>query len=154
MGDREALPPYRYGIDPGPHPTRHPEGHSFGEPGPAADFAAACARGLRLYAHGYFWEAHEAWEEPWRMLPLTDPRREFLQGLIQLTAAEWKRARGAGDAAAGLAAKALARLRRGVTGGGDVACGVDGPALVTALDVLPWDTTREAVTIPRRVTPA
>ena len=133
-GPDAPLPPYRYGIDPGPHPTRHPDGHSYRVGGAAgADLSSACARGRRLYAAGFFWEAHEAWEDAWRELPVDDPRRLFLQGLIQLTAARWKLARGEGRAARGLLGKAEERLARGVAGGGDVACGVHGAELLRRL---------------------
>ncbi|MCC6408844.1 MAG: DUF309 domain-containing protein [Planctomycetes bacterium] len=42
--------------------------------------------GVDLYNAGFLWEAHEAWEGPWRAS--TDPRQRLqLQGLIQLAAA-------------------------------------------------------------------
>jgi predicted metal-dependent hydrolase len=43
-------------------------------------------RGARLFDAGAFFDAHEAWEERWRVE--TDPgTRRFLQGLIQIAAA-------------------------------------------------------------------
>ncbi|MGD0526513.1 MAG: DUF309 domain-containing protein [Polyangiaceae bacterium] len=43
-------------------------------------------RGARLFDAGAFFDAHEAWEERWRVE--TDPEtRRFLQGLIQIAAA-------------------------------------------------------------------
>ena len=51
--------------------------------------AAAFARGAALFARGEWWEAHEAWEEPW--LRAAGPDRAFLQGVILLAAALHKR---------------------------------------------------------------
>ena len=46
----------------------------------------AYVRGARLFDDGAFFEAHEAWEERWRIE--TEPvARRFLQGLIQVAAA-------------------------------------------------------------------
>jgi predicted metal-dependent hydrolase len=57
--------------------------------GGATDARAALARGVELYAEGRYWDAHEAWEGPWRAE--ADPyRRTFLQGLIQAAAAMHK----------------------------------------------------------------
>ena len=42
-------------------------------------------RGIEQYNQGYFFEAHETWEELWLQCPL--PTRNFLQGIIQLAAA-------------------------------------------------------------------
>ncbi len=45
--------------------------------------------GTRLFNAGEWWEAHEAWEGPWRTA--TGPERDFLQALILLAAALHKR---------------------------------------------------------------
>ncbi len=42
-------------------------------------------RGIEQYNGGFFFEAHETWEELWLQSPL--PTRTFLQGIIQLAAA-------------------------------------------------------------------
>lgn len=42
-------------------------------------------QGLRLYWRGYFWHAHEWWEEAWKTLPPSG-ERDALKGLIQLCA--------------------------------------------------------------------
>ncbi len=39
--------------------------------------------GVDLYNHGFWWEAHEAWEGLWKAIPRSDISRRFLQGLIQ-----------------------------------------------------------------------
>jgi predicted metal-dependent hydrolase len=44
----------------------------------------ALARGRVLYLAGRYFEAHEAWEEAWRVE--TGPVRSLLQGLIQVAA--------------------------------------------------------------------
>jgi predicted metal-dependent hydrolase len=62
-----------------------------GDVGEAGEVPAniAMARGVALYAAGRYWDAHEAWEAPWRVEG--DPsRRTFLQGLIQAAAAMHK----------------------------------------------------------------
>ena len=41
--------------------------------------------GIRQYNDGYFFEAHETWEELWLQSPM--PFRRFLHGLIQVAAA-------------------------------------------------------------------
>jgi uncharacterized protein len=45
---------------------------------------AALARGRALYLAGRFFEAHEAWEDAWRVEK--GPVRVFLQALIQIAA--------------------------------------------------------------------
>lgn len=45
--------------------------------------------GARLFAAGEWWEAHEAWEEPWKHA--TGDERQFIQALILLAAALHKR---------------------------------------------------------------
>jgi predicted metal-dependent hydrolase len=49
------------------------------------DFAALFERGIDYFNRLEFWEAHEAWEELW-LVAGTDIE-QYLQGLIQLTAA-------------------------------------------------------------------
>jgi predicted metal-dependent hydrolase len=46
---------------------------------------AAVLKGMDEYNDGFFFEAHEIWEDVWYVSPL--PARTFLQGLIQLAAA-------------------------------------------------------------------
>jgi predicted metal-dependent hydrolase len=43
------------------------------------------AEGLRCYAAGEFFAAHEAWESLWLAAP--EPEKTFLQGVIQVAAA-------------------------------------------------------------------
>jgi hypothetical protein len=62
-------------------------------PLPAEARATAVIEGLRLYEHGEFFEAHEAWEPAWMG---TDDvaERALLQGLIKVAAADVHGARG------------------------------------------------------------
>jgi predicted metal-dependent hydrolase len=56
----------------------------------AAEREHAMRRGVDLFNHGYFWEAHEAWEDPWRSEPRESPRKIYFQSLIRLAAAALK----------------------------------------------------------------
>ncbi|MDX1964766.1 MAG: DUF309 domain-containing protein [Pirellulales bacterium] len=81
------LPPYGYVTGLWPHPLNHPEGHSHQSPHPLlsdparqADIFTVDPRpwsveiperqeflyALDLFNHGYYWEAHEAWEGLWQ----------------------------------------------------------------------------------------
>jgi hypothetical protein len=40
--------------------------------------------GVDLFNHGYYWEAHEAWEAVWNAAGRRGPVASFLKGLIQL----------------------------------------------------------------------
>jgi predicted metal-dependent hydrolase len=67
--------------------------------------------GAELWNRGFFWEAHEAWEEPWRAAGRNTVVGRFLQGLILLAAAGVKHERGATGPARRLAARGARRLR-------------------------------------------
>jgi predicted metal-dependent hydrolase len=89
------LPPYTYVPGRAPHPVNDPRGHSFGmHPAPASppdpDDARSCPEflwGVDLFNHGYYWEAHEAWEAVWIAAGRTTPEARFVQALIKLAAA-------------------------------------------------------------------
>ena len=70
----------------------------------------AVAGGARLFDDGRFFEAHEAWEQHWRVE--NDPeRRLLLQGLIQIAAALHKLLDlGAADSASRLFSRGLFKL--------------------------------------------
>ena len=87
------------------HPIDHPQGHSYGEAAPG-DWLY----GIDLFNHGYFWEAHEAWEGLWRQSPKDSPRGRELQGVIQLAATLIKVAQGNLNGATRLRRKALENL--------------------------------------------
>jgi uncharacterized protein len=70
----------------------------------------AFEKGARLFDEGAFWEAHEAWEERWRV-ESDEAERRFLQGLIQIAAGFHKLlVIGSSESAARLLAKGLAKL--------------------------------------------
>lgn len=50
-------------------------------------YPRAYLEGLRLFNEGSFWDAHEAWEDVWRLHEKGSSERLFYQGLIQLAAA-------------------------------------------------------------------
>jgi hypothetical protein len=89
------LPPYAHVPGRTPHPVSDPRGHSFGRAPerPAAPDPTdwrGCRqflRGLDLFNHGYYWEAHEVWEGLWHACGRAGPTADFLKGLIKLAAA-------------------------------------------------------------------
>ncbi|MBK8259140.1 MAG: DUF309 domain-containing protein [Polyangiaceae bacterium] len=56
---------------------------------PVPDATKTFRAGVSAYEKGAFYEAHEHWEELWRIEP-EGPRKRFLQGLIQTAAAMHK----------------------------------------------------------------
>jgi hypothetical protein len=89
---QKSLPPYAYLPGKNPHPVRDPAGHSYHvEPIPVAAEASlssdAFLWGLDLFNHGYYWEAHEAWEGLWQVADRDGPLRMLFKGLILLSAA-------------------------------------------------------------------
>lgn len=84
----EPLPPYAFVAPHWPRPPREPD------PGPLAPLDPArwrasreYLRGVDLFNHGYYWEAHEAWEGLWHAAGRRGPVAELLKGLIKLAAA-------------------------------------------------------------------
>ena len=89
------LPPYSYVPGLAPHPTSDPRGHSYGKHEPAADVLSESSYGtngtylyaIDLFNHGFYWEAHEAWEALWHAAGRRGAAADFLKGLIKLAAA-------------------------------------------------------------------
>lgn len=90
------FPPYAFLPGRDPHPVRDPRGHSYSEEPETAPAHIEPDRwrenqpylyGVDLYNHGYLWEAHEAWESIWHPAKHDELYADFLQGLIQCTAA-------------------------------------------------------------------
>jgi hypothetical protein len=89
------FPKYRYIPKTLPHPEIHPEGHSYGKKSAPEKFippekwplSETYLYGVDLFNHGYWWEAHEAWEKVWMTTPKHDNHGQFLQGIIQCSAA-------------------------------------------------------------------
>ena len=103
--DRE-LPAYPYVPGESPHPTRDRDGHSFGSepdtPEPPDPKNWRLCRdylyGIDLFNHGFYWEAHEAWEGLWVACGRQGTTATYLQALINLAAtgfkARWGNVRG------------------------------------------------------------
>jgi predicted metal-dependent hydrolase len=91
----EPLPPYSYVSGQFPHPVSDPAGHSHGKSLPPAaapdplqwEQSRPFLLGVDLFNHGYYWEAHEAWESLWHACGRTGTTAEYLQALIKLAAA-------------------------------------------------------------------
>jgi hypothetical protein len=89
------LPPYTHVPSRTPHPISDPRGHSFGQtperPAPPDpknwQDCRIYLRGLDLFNHGYYWEAHEVWESLWHGCGRRGRTADFLKGLIKLAAA-------------------------------------------------------------------
>jgi hypothetical protein len=114
---QNSLPPYAYLPGKKPHPVRDPAGHSYHvEPIPvAADVSLgsdAFLWGLDLFNHGYYWEAHEAWEGLWRVADRDGMLRTLFKGLILLSAAGVKIRERKNVAAARHAMRAATLLRQ------------------------------------------
>jgi len=103
------FPAYAYIPGRTPHPTRDPGGHSYGETleppdppdPPNPEDWRACRDylyGIDLFNHGFYWEAHEAWEGLWVACGRRGATATYLQALINLAAAgfkaRWGNARG------------------------------------------------------------
>ena len=118
------FPPYAFVPGEHPHPTKDPQGHSFGDS--EATDPQAFEWGVDLYEHGYFWEAHEAWEPLWR--PSEGAERSLLAGLIQCAAACLKTRVGESRGARRLGERAVGHLREvgGSVRGVDAAVLADG----------------------------
>ncbi|MDA1230883.1 MAG: DUF309 domain-containing protein [Planctomycetota bacterium] len=100
------LPPYSYVPGHFPHPISDPRGHSFhnAEIAPtsvlddhqlvpvsisrSSDWIQSSDYlfGIDLFNHGFYWEAHETWEQVWIELGRTGRDADFIKGLIKLAA--------------------------------------------------------------------
>ena len=114
---QKSLPPYAYLPGKNPHPVRDPAGHSnhVGSISVAAEVSRssdAFLWGLDLFNHGYYWEAHEAWEGLWQVADRDGPLRMLFKGLILLSAAGVKIRERKNAAAARHAKRAAALFRR------------------------------------------
>lgn len=95
---RSELPPYSYVPGHAPHPVSHPAGHMHGETHQNAEplqpddwqSSGEYLYGIDLFNHGYYWEAHEAWESLWHAAGRKGQLADFLKGLIKLAAAAVK----------------------------------------------------------------
>jgi len=91
----QEFPPYSYVPGHAPHPISDPAGHSYGathstaEPLQPASWqdSSEYVFGVDLFNHGYYWEAHEAWEALWLAAGRQGGVAQFLKALIKLAAA-------------------------------------------------------------------
>lgn len=90
------FPPYTYVPGSGtPHPVSDPRGHMHGHvveaPSPLIPSRwqenETYLYAVDLFNHGYYWEAHEAWESLWHAAGRHGQVGDFLKGLIKLAAA-------------------------------------------------------------------
>lgn len=117
---QRPFPAYRFVPGRSPHPTRDPEGHSYGhrDSRPQRFDAGqwqACGDylyGVDLFNHDYWWEAHEAWEGCWIAAGRESGTGQFLQGLIQIAVACLKHHQGFNDVAGRMAREGLERIGR------------------------------------------
>ena len=100
MSDRprysaKPLPPYSYVPGFTPHPVSDPRGHMQGRAPEAVeplDPQRWRENGEYLFAvdlfnHGFYWEAHEAWESLWHAAGRGCPIAVWCKALIKLSAA-------------------------------------------------------------------
>lgn len=117
----EPLPPAAYVPGRTPHPKPTPE-----RPPPVCSArwadSRAYLRGIDLFNHGYYWEAHEAWEGLWHAAGRRGSTADFLKGLIKLAAAGVKVREGRPDGVAGHARRAAALFRQAATAGEGEPC--------------------------------
>jgi len=114
---QKGFPPYAYLPGREPHPVRDPTGHSYHvEPIPVAAEASLSSDAflwcLDLFNHGYYWEAHEAWEGLWQVADRDGTLCTLFKGLILLSAAGVKIRERKNAAAARHAMRAAALLRQ------------------------------------------
>lgn len=82
--------------------------------------------GIDLWNHGFYWEAHEAWEGLWHAAGRTGAVGSLLKGLIRLAAAGVKVRQGNPDSVGSHGEGARLHLQRARESGGQpVFCGLD-----------------------------
>lgn len=112
------FPGYAYQPGKNPHPVRNPLGHSYrSEPLTVVTVEESLSShvfrwGIDLFNHGYYWEAHEAWEPLWHAAKRSAQHRLFFKGLILLAAAGVKIREGKRVAAMRHATRAAALFRQ------------------------------------------
>lgn len=134
-----SFPAYAYLPGRQPHPVRDQGGHSYGVETPILPLEQALLSdefdwGIDLFNHGYYWEAHEAWESLWHASKGHSHYRLFFKSLILLSAAGVKIREGKRPAASRHAARAAMTLRRLPPGSDQLVNGLVGmhPAILAA----------------------
>ncbi|TCU33089.1 DUF309 family protein family protein [Rhizobium azibense] len=114
---QRSFPNYAYLPGRQPHPVRDPAGHSYHVepllvPTKASLDSEDFAWGQDLFNHGYYWEAHEAWEGLWQVAERGSAVRMLLKGLILISAAGVKIREGKHEAAQRHAGRAATLFRQ------------------------------------------
>ena len=112
------FPAYRFVAGLNPHPRRDPKGHAYGTAEvvppsvPPENWRANAVYlyGIDLYNFAYWWECHEALEGLWHLTGHQGTEAQFLQGIIQVAAANLKRHMGSLVGARRLGKEAIQRL--------------------------------------------
>ena len=82
------LPPYTHVPGRTPHPISHPDGHLHHAE--TVDETKSDQQwfdwAVYLFQHGYYWEAHEAWEQLWISLGRRGELSDAVKGMIKLAA--------------------------------------------------------------------
>lgn len=108
------LPPYTYVPGYAPHPISDPDGHMRKSRLPESWSPQDHFQwGKRLFDHGYYWEAHEAWEHLWLELGRASPEALTVKGWIKLAASAVKCREGNATGAIRHAMRAAELLRAG-----------------------------------------
>jgi predicted metal-dependent hydrolase len=118
---KTQYPPYTYVPGFWPHPRRDPLGHAFGRNEThvqSIGFSLATClqcrvfnRGAQLFNAGFYWEAHEAWENIWGDTARDSPEEHLLKALIKYAASAIKLRQGYPEIAKGLLLKSLKHLQ-------------------------------------------
>ena len=112
------FPSYRFVPGRSPHPRRDPLGHSYGQPESKRRDCSSerwfdCEDylyGVDLYNFGYWWESHEVFEALWHGAGRSTMEGQFFRAVIQIAAANLKRAMGCNQPARRLCHRGLDRL--------------------------------------------
>lgn len=112
------FPRYRYVPGLNPHPRNHPEGHSYGMPDQRVPpwkpeewrTLLPYLYGIDLYNYAYWWECHETLEGLWHVVGKKSVQARFIQGIIQVAAANLHRHMGNEESAANQAEKGIGNL--------------------------------------------
>lgn len=145
----EAFPPYRFVPGVTPHPFAHADGWGYGLERPKPPFLPperwaedqAFLRGCDFFNRGWWWEAHETWEDLWHVVEGRHSRLWLLlKGLIQLAACALQRERGVDKGAARLLGTATEYIEQVAAddqpGGAEPAQSSSKPARFCGLDLL------------------
>lgn len=142
-----SFPPYSFVPGHAPHPVSDPRGHMAGEETVAPlplepEHWQTCGEylyGIDLFNHGYYWEAHEAWESLWHVAGRQGEVASFLKGLIKLAAAGVKAREGIPQGVSRHCARARELFQS--LGTGDF-CGMNLDRLINHIDQLQSDASR------------